>query len=282
MSVEKKSAPENEELKSLPTTALVEFALKNDFEDDARSEAVRVLHKRGDKSVFDAAKKLCESQQPNLISLGADVLGQLGLEKLPFKAQSVPLLLELSEAVADIDALQSVVFALGRMDDEKCVARLLELAEHSSEDIRFAVVHGLPTLENDEIIINALIKLSDDSDADVRNWATFALGSLITADTPIIREALLKRLGETSEIDDDLHREIAGEALVGLAIRKDERVIEPLRQALTNESVGRLPVEAASEIADKTLCAELLKLRTWWDMDEDLLKSAIKACCTDN
>lgn len=127
------------------------------------------------------------------------------------------------------------------------------------------------TLE-DEKSIQVLIELSEDEDEDVRNWATFGLGSQIEVDTKEIRDSLFKRLDE----EDD---EIRGEALVGLSVRKDKRVLDPLLKELTGEWVGVLVVEAAGELGDQKLCRSLKDLEAWWDIDKDLLKSAITACC---
>jgi hypothetical protein len=65
------------------------------------------------------------------------------------------------------------------------------------------------------------------------NWATFGLGSQIEVNTKEIRDALFKRLGE----EDD---EIRGEALVGLSIRKDKRVLGPLLKELTSKTLGHV------------------------------------------
>ncbi len=265
------------ENENLLTDQLIKFALE-EKDGDLRWNYVVVLHKRGNLEVFQAAKQLCQSSDSNEITLGADILGQLGIYfdnvNLPFKNQSLPILLELFKSEEDIDVLQAITMALGRMNDEKAIQRILKLKNHAHEDIRFAVVHGLLTI--DEIdAIEALIKLSSDSDEDVRNWATFGLGSQIETDTEEIRNALFARIGEKgSKVCD----EIRGEALVGLAVRKDERVIEPLLKEFASETVGELSVEAAVEMADARLCDSLLKLKDWWDVDTDLLNEAIKNC----
>lgn len=258
---------------NLSTQQIIELAL-NEKDEDARWNLVVILHRRGNEEVFNAAKKLCESGIPNQIALGADVLGQLGFAELPFKKESIPILLSLTDKVKDIDALQSITMALGRMEDEKTIAKILVLKGHENEDIRSAVVHGLLTIEQDEAI-KALIELSDDTDEDVRNWATFGLGSQISIDSEEIRDALFQRLNEKDH-------EIRGEALVGLAIRKDERVIKPLLKELSRKSISVLSVEAAAEIGDERLCESLLKLEDWWDIDKELLERAIKNCCASN
>lgn len=267
------------EISKLTHEKLIESAL-DETDSDEQWKFITVLHQRPSVEVFEIARKLCQSNIASRIELGANILGQLGVD-LPFRHESIPILLSLTETSLhsaeteeDIDALQAVIFALGRMEDETARKKILEFTNHKSEDIRFAVVHGILTIEENEEI-NALIKLSGDADEDVRNWATFGLGSQIDIDTKEIRDALFQRLSEKDH-------EIRGEALVGLAKRKDERVIKPLVEEISGEEVGLLPVEAAFEAGDNRLCKSLLELKDWWDLDKKLLEDAIKICCTDN
>ncbi len=254
-----------------PTEELIAAAQREEEDEDARWKFVASLHHRGSREVFDAARKLCESGVPLKETLGADILGQLGAPALPFKEESILILLNQVDSENDADAVQAATMALGRMEDSRAIRKLLELRNHANADVRLAVAHGLLTLEDDSAV-SALIELSSDEDEDVRNWAIFGLGSMISIDTSEIRDALAERLIEADD-------EIRGEALVGLATRKDERVVEPLLSELSRDWVGTLAVEAAREIADPRLCESLLKLKTRWDVDEHLLKEAIDVCC---
>jgi HEAT repeat protein len=180
-------------------------------------------------------------------------------------------LLETIESERHEDALEAIIIALGRTKDFRAIDQLLPFANHGSAVVRLAVAFGLLTVERPDPV-EALIELSKDEDPDVRNWATFGLGSLIEIDSQSIRNSLLGRLQEADQ-------EIRGEALVGLALRKDERVLALLLTELRSESVGILAVEAAAELANERLCASLRNLQTWWDVDKDLLASALEACC---
>lgn len=73
-------------------------------------------------------------------------------------------------------------------------------------------------------------------------------------DTPELRDALVDRLTESD-------MELRGEALVGLALRKDPRVLEPLRRELESSEVGVLAVEAAQALEDVSLLPLLLRLQ---------------------
>src|SRR5262249_24072368 len=118
------------------------------------------------------------------------------------------------------------------------------------------------------------IELSEDEDEDVRDWATFGLGTQIDLDTPQIREALAMRLDDSGEAQ--------GEAMVGLARRKEERVLKPLLEALSWADPGGLILEAAEEYADPRLYQALLQLKARQTNSEgyykDYLEAAIKAC----
>ncbi|HWL38479.1 MAG TPA: HEAT repeat domain-containing protein [Frankiaceae bacterium] len=123
--------------------------------------------------------------------------------------------------------------------------------------------------------VRALIRALDDPDAEVRDWATFGLGVQLDVDSPEIREALFRMLGDTEA-------DTAGEAAVGLARRKDPRVYERVLAELSRRP-GNLWVEAAAELADQRLVPVLLRLKAdGWDDGPDLLAEAIEACAGRN
>src|SRR5581483_4385690 len=147
--------------------------------------------------------------------------------------------------------------------------------DHPDERVRFGVVFGLLGQE-DERTIRALIDLSTDLDIDVRDWATFGLGSMSEVDTPALREALVARL-------DDEEGDVRGEAMVGLARRHDQRMIEPLLTDLEAGWFGSLSMEAAAEIGDLRLYPVLVRRRVDWEGDRDdrlykMLEEALEKC----
>ncbi|MFL5734519.1 MAG: hypothetical protein ACJ78Q_15140, partial [Chloroflexia bacterium] len=82
----------------------------------------------------------------------------------------------------------------------------------------------------------------------------------------------------TARLDDDFE-EVRLEAMYGLAIRKDRRALDLLKEELevrhyySDTSV----FEAAAALADPSLLPGLLKLRKAGEEDE-FLEEAIKAC----
>jgi HEAT repeat protein len=240
-------------------------------DENAAWEAVSTLQYRASRDVFDAACQLCGSACPQERTLGANILGQLGIPDRSFPEESVTVLRKLLAVESDKDVLRSVCVALGHIHDPIAIPDLASLKTHHNVMVRYAVVFGLLSFK-EELAVNTLIELSRDQDELVRDWATFGLGSQIEADTPPIREALVARLSDADEI-------VRSEALVGLARRKDERVLDPLIRELERypaEKIGDFAIEAAEEMADTRLLPILTRLKE--ASGGEKFDEAIKCC----
>lgn len=260
---------------------LIEYALAEPDEDKAW-DAIGTLQLRGTREVFDAARDLCASDDPERRALGADILGGLGEPELPFRDESADLLLGMLDAEQTPSVLHSIAVALGRLHDSKAIPALLKLANHPDPIVREGVASGLGGAllgikgHRDDDAIRALIELSADGNLDVRDYATSELAaeSLANVRMPEIADALLHRAAD----EDD---EVRAEALLGLAFRKDRRVVEPLIRELSgrlgDDYVRGLLLEAAAEIADPDLCPVLQKLKDRGFKDE-MLNPALSAC----
>jgi HEAT repeat protein len=253
------------------THELITLAL-TELDEDAAWDAVVLLHYRGTKEVFDAARRLCASTCPQERTLGANILGQLGIPKRSFPRESVGLLRRLLEVERDEDVLDAICIALGHIHDPTAIPSLARLKAHPSDQVRYAVVFGLLGFE-DPLAIKTLIELSRDPDDLVRDWATFGLGTQIDVDTPEIRAALLARVSDEDE-------ETRGEALLGLARRHDPRVLEPLIKELEYYPEARYnhSLEAAGEMADARLLPVLTRLKQSAGADDKQLDEAIQRC----
>jgi len=270
------------------TDDLIEIAMTAQVDDSPEDEneihsrgwdAIWALRYRASHEVLDAAHKLCMSDNANHRRVGADILGQLGIPNRTFPNECLGILLGLL-GDKDLDVLDSACVALGHLHQSEAIEPLIKLKNHPESQIRYAVTFGLLAYE-DERAIQALIELSQDEDDEVRDWATFGLGVLIETDTPEIRDALFLRLS-------DSYGNAIGEAMVGLARRKDERVLESLiNDIMGRDDVGTLPLEAAEEFADPRLYPALIDLKRRWanlakDRYADALESAIQACTPQN
>jgi hypothetical protein len=177
-------------------------------------------------SEFDLVQALSRSANPKEQDDAAIILGQNGVkDKYDVERCQAVLLDMLSQPDIGSPPLASILFALGTLKASGRVEVLLRFQHHSDPWVRYAVTSSLGSCP-EESAIKALIELSRDEDFEVRNWATFGLGSLTDADSEEIRRALAERLTESDE-------EIRGEALVGLVERHDQRAIVPLLRELS-------------------------------------------------
>jgi len=216
-------------------------------DDDARWTAIRQLHALGTREVFERAVGLCRATAAEERIAGADILGQLN-------AWSDDAMNTLVAMLSDPEAqvIEAAIHALSQQQDARTIDALVEVSEHGSSNVRWAVATALEDLIADERAERVLLRLMRDGDTSVRDRATFAVGSLSDHDTPRIRAALVERLG-----DDD--RSVAHEAALGLARRRDARAI--LYIALAVQSADGEIEEAADEISSPDMLTELLKAR---------------------
>ena len=139
--------------------------------------------------------------------------------------------------------LSAIGVAFGHLidfGDHRFVQNIVSLASHKSSQVRFGAVYALMGCEH-PLAIKTLINLSKDESREVRDWATFGLGSQIDTNTPNIRRALRARLSEA-------HDEIRGEALLGLAKRRANRVTSVIIKELQKRAPIYLFLEAAEAV----------------------------------
>jgi HEAT repeat protein len=256
-----------------PTSEIVAAYLKAQREGDA-SYSLATVHYRGGLQEFQSGLTLLSSSDPFERVVGADVLAQLGWQDRTFLEESVDALLG---ALRDPNhsVVQSAIIALGHRASPRAIDAVLPFVDHPSADLRDAAVHGLMPHET-PIVIDALVKLSRDADRDVRDWATFTLASQFDSDSSTLRVALRERV-------EDPDPEIRGEALVGLARRRDSGVITAILRELRGEFHGDWAVQAAGLLGDPQFLPALRSLRAVLRGKdavyfEGTLESAIAAC----
>jgi HEAT repeat protein len=184
-------------------------------------------------------------------------------------------LLKMLKQEKNPDVLYCIGVALGHLGDRRSVPALVGFANHRNPDVRFGVVFGLLGSE-DPTAIQTLISLSSDKDKEVRSWATFGLGDMIEKDTSEIRETLFRRVADRS-------LDVRNEAILGLAKRKDTRVVELVLQDLRASNPRVYTLNAAEEFASPIFHPALKKHwrqhqgknHSYW---YSKLQDAMKAC----
>lgn len=217
-------------------------ALSGDYDDEAPWAAVHELRRIGTREVFNRAAEWCQSNEPLVRARGADVLAQLGKfldhPTHSFPEASYSVINDLVQREKEPQVLRAAIAALGHIEDPRAVPVIANFASYPDSDVRFSVAFALGSFPNDPLSVETLMQLAEDAAADVRDWATFGLGVLSQADSAEIREALVRRLSDSDE-------DALEEAMVGLASRKDHRVLSRLLASLEQPTMTDRVIEAA-------------------------------------
>lgn len=193
--------------------------LLNNKSDKTYWDNISELRKRGSEDIFTRCYQLATTGNDLERKTAIDVLAQMGHVPRPYYTQTIALCFKLLATEKQPNVLRAILYAIGHNNqqlDAQQTSRVVSFKEHANKDVRFAMVFALLTVDN-KTAIDTLIALSTDKIADIRNWATFGIGSQITTNSEEITAALWNRINDTDE-DTRL------EAISGLAQRKDPRV----------------------------------------------------------
>jgi HEAT repeat protein len=168
------------------------------YEDDAPCKAVNSLRSIGTRQVFETAVKWVESPDPLIRARGLDVLAQLG--RTPqhpsnsFPQECYAVVSAALQRERDLQPLNSAISALGHLEDARAIPLIAGFENHPAAEIRFSVACALGSFPNDALSVETLLRLMEDAEDDVRDWATFSVGVLGDEDSAEIRDALYRKL----------------------------------------------------------------------------------------
>jgi HEAT repeat protein len=229
--------------------SLLNRALAGDYDDDAPWEAVRELRNIASRKVLQRAVEWCRSENPLKRARGADVLAQIGKtvehQSNKYPQESSSAVSELAASENEVLPLNSAIYALGHIGDPRAVPILVEHAGTNDPELREAVAFACGCFPEEKDALDVLLILMTDCDEDVRDWATFAVGTLFDTDSPEIRAALALALR-------DPHEDVRCEAITGLAKRGDVRAFPPLIALLRKSPDDPLALEAAGWFLGKS------------------------------
>jgi HEAT repeat protein len=246
-----------------------EVVMQDDFE-----ESLALVHYRGGEDEFKIGETYLKSRDPIDRAVGANILAQLGWQDRTYLEESVDLLISALEDTNDF-VLSSVCCALGHRSLARATTHIIKPASSLNAQLRNDVAFALLGHESQDAI-DVMILLSRDSDRNVKNWAMFGLGSQIEVDSKEIRDALFVGVSDNDS-------EIRGEALVGLALRKDQKVADLLlKEWETFDEVSILSLEAAEESANVKLHSKLLHLQGELNSSADMLFESQLQCAIDS
>ncbi|MFG2073412.1 ankyrin repeat domain-containing protein [Nonomuraea maritima] len=233
----------------VPVDQLVARALAHrDIDEDAETWWIvaDTLAKRADETTYEALARLCMSEDAREREFGVDAIAQFGFSdgEKPYLERTLPLLQKMVTTEANPQVLRSVLAALGHQGDPRALPSVLGIMGRPGHQRTItdpiALADVLPPDHEEGLAL--LVAMSEDDDAEIRDWATAGLAGL-AADTPAIREALAARL-------DDSDLRTVAEATRGLAIRGDERAARGAARVLEesdDEYARDLVTQAAHE-----------------------------------
>jgi HEAT repeat protein len=227
------------------TEELFQASLQGDYEDETAWDAVETLRLRGTEEVFRLASKYVKSAEPRERARGLNVLAQLGAKRprseRPHFDASVAIAIEHLQDT-DPRVVNSAAWALAHLGDDRAVSALIPIRNNPDADVRWAVANGLNGSDRPDAIAT-IIELMDDPDDNVRDWATFALGTQCSVNSPEIFDALRKRLNDRYEM-------ARNEAVWGLAQHQDPVGIKMLIERLEADEWMTGDEMAAAEALD--------------------------------
>ncbi len=174
-------------LRLLASESLKKWSLKGVLklltDDDyiVRTLAARELQIRGDHEIYDYVVDLVKDDKDYIREIAAFVLGQLATPKMPFKDNSVPLLLNLitdeSYEVRATTAASLGHLCFEKMPEDVEVA-LLKASNDCNSDVRACTGYALGNSTGSEEVIQTLRNLLKDESKEVRDYAELGLDIL--------------------------------------------------------------------------------------------------------
>ena len=244
-------------------TVLAELVGRLMIEDEHALYDVADQIARMGRPVLPCVMTLADDPRPRMRAMAAYILAHVGdLDPTGRYAErlypdGVPVLVRLLESDPEGDVRAAAAAALGHHRAPETLPALCRAASDPSGDVRFDVAFALGCFYDEMwqseaasshrgAVHAALLRLMDDEDEDVRDWATFGIRQG-GHDTPEVRARLWQAL-------DDPCPDVRGEAAAGLAEFGDRSLIPRLDQLLREDPA--LPSNffgAAEELGDPCL-----------------------------
>lgn len=265
-------------------TKLMEIAAEclcksGDDSDDFYWECICKLQRSASENVLDTCKLYSVDEDWAKRGVAVDICSEMGIRNesitgIPaFPDERETILINIAQEEKDSRVIEALGYALSHFKVPGAIEFLAIHKNHIDAEIRLAVAHGLCGYES-EVAISSLLELMKDEDEDVRDWATFGIGTQIETDTDEIRDALYENLDV--EYDGQYY-----EALNGLCERHDPRGMSLLKEIIVKGPADVWILDIAYETKSNEMLPYLHNIPKDQLSDEKILRAwkyAVKNC----
>ncbi|WP_061941013.1 HEAT repeat domain-containing protein [Collimonas pratensis] len=234
--------------------SLVGIALQ-DWNSDNSWQAIAELQMRGSPEFLAVTRRFAKCRNWRKRALGMYIVSQLRRRQngsptgnAEYALAETQLMLLTGLRDSRVEVVCAAISGFGHRPHLSALPNLIAFATHPDQRIRLRIAIALGSYPEVESI-DTLLRLAIDISDEVRNWATFGIGSMQEADNSKIRDLLWLNLQESED-------DVRGEALMGLAFRKDKRII-PVLLELLDDDCRIFELNAAESIASPLLLERL-------------------------
>lgn len=196
----------------------------------------------------EVAVAALDAPHPVRRAIAADLLGVVADCHPDATSDATSVLVAACPRETNVTVQRSIAEAMGH-GDRRVLPALVAYAAHPDASVRLATARALTTAmydDPDDTGLDALLRLSADTDPEVRNWATFGFGWQLSVDSTAVREALWARTTDT-------YPEARQEGIRGLARRRDRRVVPLVAGLLRADAAHVFTFDAAAFLGDPDL-----------------------------
>lgn len=205
------------------------------------------LRKRKTEDIFEKSISLTKSENINEKKIGINVLAQFGFPR-KHKSRILKTFFNLLKTEKDKNVISLIFYGIGHNNEkltEKQIEQICAFKNHKSINVKFSLISAILSIEQN-LAVETLIELSNDKNSEIRDWATFGIGTQIDVNNENIEKALWNRIND-KDID------TKNEAIVGLAKRNVIGINKIIKTEIIGNEFNTLIFEAIEYTKDKEL-----------------------------
>ncbi len=217
------------------------FKIKNNKSDNY--ENIVELRKRGGETTFNECLKLINSNSEKNRYIGIQILSDFGQQPKKYENKILKIFFKLLKNETNYKIISTILNGIRyhkSVINESQIKIISKYKLSKYSEIRIQVINCFLGLEN-ITALDTLIYLTKDKKCQIRDWATFGIGTQIE----ISSESILKALWARTEDKDYVTR---SEAIYGLALRNIVEVELKILEELENDNFDKLILKSINRL----------------------------------